>query len=170
VLPLYQPTLRRRQSSSRPPLSSSTAPTRTAVYIGLATCTALLLVLLLLLLLARAQTAEPRVDTQQGTIQGKALNSLVNEYLGVPFAVPPTGNNAFKYAQYPPSSYSTATDNATAAKPFCTGLYGSEISGSNDCLYLDLWTPSTATADSQLPVYVFIPYVATLYIRRCASV
>jgi hypothetical protein len=108
---------------------------------------------------------KPTVATQQGTVEGIIVSPAVHAYLGVPYAQPPIGENAYRYAQYPPSSYASSSTpyNATVSKAQCSGISGGVLVGSDDCLYLDIWKPSSATANGSLPVYVFIPYVASFF-------
>jgi hypothetical protein len=120
----------------------------------------------------QSQPPVPTVTTQQGTIQGIQVLPNVHAYLGVPYAQPPVGQNAYRYAQYPPSSYTYSSNsssyNGTYSKARCTGISGGALFGADDCLYVDIWKPSNATANDRLPVYVFIPYVSIcLYLCIC---
>ena len=84
----------------------------------------------------------------------------VRVWRGLPFAQPPLGALRFRAPQ-PRTSNLTAdgsTYDATSFKPPCiqptsTGrLRGS----SEDCLYLNVYSPLTAGPESKLPVYIYI--------------
>jgi para-nitrobenzyl esterase len=101
------------------------------------------------------------VVTSGGKIVGTQLASGVKAYLGVPYAAPPVQKLRWK----PPQP--TKWDGVWAADrkgPECIQVlrphninhyFGEEPTG-EDCLYLNLWTPSTANPGSHLPVIVFI--------------
>jgi para-nitrobenzyl esterase len=105
------------------------------------------------------------VQTAQGKISGvKSLDSAVTVFKGVPFAAPPTGDLRWRAPQ-PPASWQGVrkTDEFGAS---CMQLKAGERlpwtrefmvqnSISDDCLYLNIWTPRT-NASANLPVIVFI--------------
>ena len=79
----------------------------------------------------------------------------VNQYLGVPFAAAPVGDLRFAPPQ---TACYNGTVNATAQPPSCMQAPGNSLNGvSEDCLFLNIVTPSNAS-DSQpdLPVIVWI--------------
>jgi para-nitrobenzyl esterase len=102
-----------------------------------------------------AYAAGPIVQTAQGAVQGETVNGI-NDFLGIPYATPPVG--ALRWvAPQPPASYS-GTRQATAYSAYCPQGF-SEIGpggGSEDCLYLNVQAPASATASSNLPVMVWI--------------
>lgn len=114
----------------------------------------LLPILIFITTLVNAQT----VTTQFGNIQG-AMNGSIYQFLGIPFAKPPVGNLRWKAPQNP-DSWST-TLNTTSFAPVCpqknfdTGGSSYTITGNEDCLYLNVWTPQITTT-ANLPVLVFI--------------
>lgn len=85
------------------------------------------------------------VTTAQGVVQG-AQNGNVITFKGIPYAAPPIGDLRWK----PPAAAAVrpATLAATAAPASCTA--------SEDCLYLNIYTPASATAASKLPVVMWI--------------
>jgi para-nitrobenzyl esterase len=106
--------------------------------------------------LAPAEAAStPVVQTTNGPIQGFALFGL-NYFLGVPYAAPPVGALRWK-PPAAPTPWKT-TLQTVAFGNFCPqGL--SELSpggGNEDCLYLNVQTPSGITGASKLPVMVWI--------------
>jgi len=97
------------------------------------------------------------VATQFGQVQG-SLNGTVHQFLGIPFAKPPVGNLRWKAPQNPSSWSGTLLTNSFAPvcpqKAFTQGSSTYTLTGDEDCLYLNIWTPQTASAS--LPVMVFI--------------
>jgi len=112
----------------------------------------------LLFTLANAQT----VNTQFGQVQGHA-NGSVSEFLGIPFAKPPVDSLRWRAPQ-DPASWSTVLV-ADSFAPACPQKYFSQLNpvggtvdstfGSEDCLYLNIWTPNVSST-AGLPVLVFI--------------
>ncbi|HVY33488.1 MAG TPA: carboxylesterase family protein [Caulobacteraceae bacterium] len=101
------------------------------------------------------------VFTQGGQVAGTRLDSGVKAYLGIPFAKPPTQNLRWR----PPEPiHWQGVWNADHKAPECIQVlrphninhYFGEEATSEDCLYLNVWTPPKATAASKLPVIVFI--------------
>lgn len=97
------------------------------------------------------------VSTQFGPIQG-SLNGSIHQFLGIPFAKPPVGALRWAPPQNPNSWTSTLLTNSFAPvcpqKTFAQGGTTYTLSGNEDCLYLNVWTPQLNTAN--LPVLVFI--------------
>ncbi|GAA1884935.1 carboxylesterase/lipase family protein [Lapillicoccus jejuensis] len=102
-----------------------------------------------------APGAPPVVRTGQGTLQG-ALVDGVDDFLGVPYAAPPTG--ARRWQPPAPAPTWSGSREATSYGPRCAALASSNgaRSDSEDCLYLNVYRPHGATASSALPVYLFI--------------
>jgi para-nitrobenzyl esterase len=105
-----------------------------------------------------AQTPEP-VRTQAGLIQGTTDNGIA-VYLGVPFAAPPVGDLRWR-APAPLTSW-TGVRAADKFAPACMqsplisralGLEPPPIS--EDCLYLNVWSPAKSSRD-RLAVMVWI--------------
>lgn len=88
------------------------------------------------------------VTTDKGSVRG-ALTASARQFLGIPYAAPPTGSLRFAAPQ--PRAAWTRPQDATKAGPVCpqTGQTTTE-----DCLYLNVWTPWPASGS--LPVYVFV--------------
>ncbi|KAG0696098.1 Alpha/Beta hydrolase protein [Suillus ampliporus] len=119
--------------------------------------------------------AAPTVTLDNATVTGVASGS-VNEWLGIPFALPPTGNLRFQLPQ-PIPPYNTSYS-ATAYGPSCPQqavsipvppglptetldyladtIYNIVVPGSEDCLTLNVVAPADATPQSNLPVVVWI--------------
>uniref|UniRef100_H0VU94 Carboxylic ester hydrolase n=1 Tax=Cavia porcellus TaxID=10141 RepID=H0VU94_CAVPO len=117
-------------------------------------------------------SSPPVVDTKYGKVLGKyerveGFAQPVAVFLGVPFAKPPIGSLRFAPPQ-PPESWNYVK-NTTSYPPMCSQLKMGEIfetdlvsmrkisvSISEDCLYLNIYTPVDATRKSSLPVMVWI--------------
>jgi para-nitrobenzyl esterase len=117
-----------------------------AVFVGLAPS---------LQALAQAQP-NLQVQTDDGPIKGLAKNSVV-EFLGIPYAAPPTGPLRWQ----PPQRHAPWTDirDATAFGPTCAqnvtlGVFSGPVNNNEDCLYLNVYTP--ALSGAKLPVIVWI--------------
>ncbi|ORY94957.1 Carboxylesterase [Syncephalastrum racemosum] len=112
----------------------------------------------------------PVQTTSSGELHGESHGG-VDVYLGIPYAQPPVGERRFR----PPEPYkSTAPRQCTvppraapqASMPFDT-LMSCEIDPGNqseDCLYLNVWTPTNA---ADLPVLFFVHTGACM---RCMHV
>ena len=100
-----------------------------------------------------------RIDA--GQVAGTRLPSGVRAYLGIPFAQPPVG--ARRWAAPQPIRWDGVW-NADRRGPECIQVlrphdinhYFGEEPSSEDCLYLNLWTPAPARAGAKLPVVVFL--------------
>lgn len=103
------------------------------------------------------------VKTQQGKVHGKTINEgKVNAWLGLPYAAPPVGDLRWKAPQ-PVAKWAGERD---------AGKYGAHCAqnhvfddmvfqddlptGSEDCLFLNVYAPANATAKSKLPVMFWI--------------
>src|SRR5215472_9445006 len=104
---------------------------------------------------AAAGAGGPVTGTANGPVRGLA-NGAVNEFLGIPYAAPPVGARRWQPPQ-PAASWSGVRD-ATTFAPHCPQLpspFG-QGSTSEDCLYLNVFTPAHRQAGSQFPVMVWI--------------
>ncbi|XP_069802179.1 fatty acyl-CoA hydrolase precursor, medium chain-like isoform X2 [Dendropsophus ebraccatus] len=113
----------------------------------------------------------PEVDTQYGKLRGKTLSvkgtdKTVHVFYGVPFAKPPVGSLRFA-APEPPEAWSS-TREATDYAPMCLQdrhmieqtmetlkLKVTIPPVSEDCLYLNIFTPAAQAKEEKLPVMVF---------------
>ena len=105
---------------------------------------------------AAAQIEQARVTG--GTVAGEIVGPLA-EFKGVPYAAPPVGPNRWRAPQ--PLAPWTGVRQATAFGPACmqgeqlARQMGSKAPLSEDCLYIDVWTPAKARTD-KLPVIAWI--------------
>ncbi|MGD0079974.1 MAG: carboxylesterase/lipase family protein [Methanoregula sp.] len=99
------------------------------------------------------------VRTESGLVSG-TFSDGVRAYLGIPYAAPPTGDLRWRPPVPPPQWQGTRQ--ATAFGAACPQLVPADTSAeslpgnmSEDCLYLNVWTPARS-GDEKLPVMVFI--------------
>ncbi|XP_049958539.1 acetylcholinesterase-like [Schistocerca serialis cubense] len=95
------------------------------------------------------------VTVQQGTLRGSTATSVYNTsysaFLGIPYAVPPTGKLRFLAPQ--PAGNWEGVRNATQYGNDCVQQDGS---GSEDCLYLNVYVPGVPQEGANLPVMFYI--------------
>ena len=110
---------------------------------------------LLLSIAAPALAAGPLVNTEAGAVSGRASTGVV-AYLGIPYAVPPVGDLRWR-PPAAPASWS-GTRHVTAFANSCAqpsrGIFAAP-SNSEDCLYLNVFTPHGSDAAAKLPVMVW---------------
>eukprot|EP01084_Bolivina_argentea_P168021 291476_1 len=113
--------------------------------------------LLLLLMINVLKAENITIPTQLGSVTGTVENNYF-VFRGIPFTqVAPTESNRFSQAIVKTNPYTpddTAYD-ATYFRPACI-QNNSEILMDEDCLYLNIFTPTVNTTESPLPVMVWI--------------
>ena len=102
-----------------------------------------------------ASASGPVAGTANGPVRGLA-SGAVDEFLGIPYAAPPVGALRWQPPQ-PAASWSGVRD-ATQFAPHCPQLAGpfGQASTSENCLFLNVFTPSHQRAGSHFPVMVWI--------------
>ncbi|GAB1269981.1 carboxylesterase/lipase family protein [Aurantivibrio infirmus] len=85
------------------------------------------------------------VLTKQGRIQG-ALVDGVAIFRGIPFAAPPIGDLRWREPAAPKNWIGVRAGN----------VFGSNCREAEDCLYLNITSPGSATENSKLPVMMYI--------------
>ena len=107
--------------------------------------------------------------TENGLVRGlPAADPLVTAFKGIPFAAPPVGQNRWRapqpaenwegirdcYAFAPVAMQNPLTGDPR--NPYNKEFYvDTEVPMSEDCLYLNVWTPANST-EEKLPVFVWI--------------
>jgi para-nitrobenzyl esterase len=101
------------------------------------------------------------VRTVQGKARGKTINNgKVKAFLGLPYAAPPVGELRWKSPE-PPAKWNGVRD-ATRFGSHCAqgrvfdDMIFQDGGESEDCLFLNVYAPATATATSKLPVMFWI--------------
>ncbi|XP_068116471.1 pyrethroid hydrolase Ces2e-like isoform X2 [Hyperolius riggenbachi] len=130
------------------------------------------LVLLLAGLSAGEEDGRPLVSTPYGKLRGKTLtvkgtDRRVHSFHAIPFAKPPVGPLRFE-ATGPPEPWESVRE-ATEQPPMCLqsrqimehllDMVNAKVTvppTSEDCLYLNVFTPADRGQDAKLPVMVFI--------------
>lgn len=99
----------------------------------------------------------PIARTAAGQVSGLSTDQGV-EYLGVPYARPPLGELRWRATQR--SEQWDGIRKATSLPPACPQKFGADqrvkLEQSEDCLYVNIYAPNTATAKGQLPVAVWL--------------
>ena len=94
---------------------------------------------------------EPVVKIDKGYIKGLNENGI-SVFKGIPYAAPPLGSLRFM----PPVEHSNWTDTLAAIKfgSVATQEYGKRVFGSEDCLFLNVYTPKTDDRKRAVVVWV----------------
>ncbi|KAJ8975969.1 hypothetical protein NQ317_000673 [Molorchus minor] len=103
------------------------------------------------------QERKPVVRIQQGYLEGLPVytesSTIVNSFLGIPYAAPPVDNLRFAPPQRHPGW--NGTYRATNFQPQCPQLpLKSGITDVEDCLYLNIWAPLDLAAEGIVVVTV----------------
>uniref|UniRef100_A0A5F9D9M6 Carboxylic ester hydrolase n=1 Tax=Oryctolagus cuniculus TaxID=9986 RepID=A0A5F9D9M6_RABIT len=119
-------------------------------------------------------SAPPVIDTKHGKVLGKFVSlegvaQPVAVFLGIPFAKPPLGSLRFAPPQpaepwsyvknttsYPPMCSQDAVSGHMLSELFTNRKENIPLKFSEDCLYLNIYTPADLTKRGRLPVMVWI--------------
>ncbi len=117
--------------------------------------------------LAGCSPANPVLEITGGKIQGvESAAKGVFVYKGIPFAAPPVGELRWKEPQpvvpwegvkvadtFGPGAVQAPHD---SSNPWTSEFYWKDPEFSEDCLYLNVWTPAPGKPDKKLPVAMWI--------------
>jgi para-nitrobenzyl esterase len=103
---------------------------------------------------AGAWTGDPVAQTRFGLVQGFVDEDDTWSWKGIPYAAPPVGDLRWRAPREPApwAGVRAARDYGGACTQYAPLVGG--ITGSEDCLFLNVWRPRTA--ERGLPVYVWI--------------
>lgn len=107
--------------------------------------------LLLCFIACKTFAQAPVVRTAEGYIRGVSENDI-SVFKGVPYAQPPVGDRRYM----PPAAHTLWTDTMNVSTFGAQAMQptGNKASGSEDCLYLNIYTP--ATDKGKRPVVVWV--------------
>ena len=116
-----------------------------------------LLLSIAFLLPAMGMMAQTQVKTAEGILEGKDLSGIT-VFKGVPFAAPPVGNLRWKAPQPVQKWQGVREAKEFGPNPMQEPIFGDMNFGtkknSEDCLYLNIWTPAK-TMKEHLPVLIY---------------
>lgn len=106
-----------------------------------------------------AQNLSPKVKTANGIVRGTTEGNVAI-FKGIPFAAPPVGEFRWRPPQ-PVKNWEGELDASKFGSNCAQAGWGAKPEtitegSSEDCLYLNLWTPVKSTPKSKLPVMVWI--------------
>jgi para-nitrobenzyl esterase len=118
----------------------------------------MLTIAILGILTIHAQSGGVQATTVNGVVEGTAETSGVRSFKGIPYAAPPVGALRFVDPQPVQSWQGVRKAQAFGPRAMQLPLYSDmkfrSDGMSEDCLYLNVWTPATA-AGAHLPVLVY---------------
>ncbi len=101
--------------------------------------------------------AQTQVTTAEGILEGKDLSGIT-VFKGIPFAAPPVGNLRWKAPQPVQKWQGVREAKEFGPNPMQEPIFGDMNFGtkkySEDCLYLNIWTPAK-TMKEHLPVLIY---------------
>lgn len=100
----------------------------------------------------------PRAQVANGTLEGVAEASGIRSFKGIPFAAPPVGNLRWREPHAPANWSGVRKADKFGPRAMQRPIFGDMNFRSNgvseDCLYLNVWTPAKSDKE-RLPVLVY---------------
>ncbi|THH03903.1 hypothetical protein EW145_g5916 [Phellinidium pouzarii] len=103
-----------------------------------------------------AFAVNPLVDVGYTKYLGTALPNGITHWLGMRYAAPPLDDLRFRAPADPPTNSTIQVADTHGRLCFATARAFPSADESEDCLFLDVFAPTSATTDSRLPVFFFI--------------
>ena len=108
---------------------------------------------------AQASSTRPQVKTADGVIEGDVTDTGIQVYRGIAFAAPPVRELRWKAPQPVQSWTGTRSPKRFGASWMQRPIYGDMDFRSNgmseDCLFLNVWTPKQSAGNRTVLVYFF---------------
>ncbi|WP_157579271.1 carboxylesterase/lipase family protein [Spirosoma montaniterrae] len=105
-----------------------------------------------------AQTTPTRVQVANGTLEGRVEATGIRSFKGIPFAQPPVGDLRWREPQPPKNWQGVRQADKFGPRAMQRPIFGDMNFRSNgvseDCLYLNVWTPAKS-GNEKLPVLVY---------------
>ncbi|KAF2101957.1 cholinesterase [Rhizodiscina lignyota] len=108
------------------------------------------------LLLSFVLAGDTLVQLDYASYKGTDRGNGISDWLGMRYAAPPTGKLRFSAPEDPPRSHSVQNADKHGLICLGTGAPPDSKTQSEDCLFIDVYAPTSATPNSKLPVYFFI--------------
>ncbi|KAF2223321.1 Alpha/Beta hydrolase protein [Elsinoe ampelina] len=93
------------------------------------------------------------VNVDYTSYRGTTLSNGITQWVGMRYAAPPLGHLRFAAPQDPEPV--EGVQDANRQGPICLGTGQNTNQSSEDCLYIAVYSPSNATASSNLPVFLY---------------
>ena len=103
---------------------------------------------------AEISASQPIVDAPAGKVAGLTIGEM-NAFRGIPYAAPPVGPLRWQPPQAPKPWSGTLNASQFASHCPQNASYSGFPSTTEDCLYLNVFVPRNANANSKLPVMVW---------------
>uniref|UniRef100_A0A1B6DY64 Carboxylic ester hydrolase n=1 Tax=Clastoptera arizonana TaxID=38151 RepID=A0A1B6DY64_9HEMI len=105
----------------------------------------------------------PEVNIEQGTVRGKYEKTISGKnyaaFVGIPYAQPPVGKNRFKEPKEPDPWFGVYKALESGSPCLQYTHFGYKILGDEDCLFLNIYTPSVPVNKKVSPLLDVLFYI-----------